>query len=108
LDGAPLLLYNFSLNETGSVTPLAAPPSIASAHAAHAEGHHHGHGARHDHAAHGHDHSHDYGHEPLPQRPAPGAGLTVISALTLSATGRLIAAGAMATALWLLALWAMR
>jgi len=111
LDGAELLLYNFPINETGHVTPLAAPTSIASVHAAHADGHHHGHGGGHDHAAHDHGHVHDHApahrHEPLGPRPAADPGLRVLSALTLSATGRLMAAGAMAATLWLLVLWAM-
>jgi hypothetical protein len=38
-------------------------------------------------------------------RPAPG--LRIVSALTMSVTGRLLAASLMAATLWLLALWAM-
>ena len=96
LDAASLLLYNLSLTETRTSTPLAAQPVIVSSREAHA--HDHAHPGGHGHGIHAHDHVHA-----APRRPA----LRVVSALTLSAPGRLLAAGGMAATLWLLALWAM-
>jgi hypothetical protein len=75
---------------------LAAQPLIVSSREAHA--HDHAHAGGHGHGAHAHHHA--------PAAPAPPA-FRVVSALTLSAPGRLLAAGAMAAVLWLLALWAM-
>lgn len=98
LDAASLLLYNLSLTETRTSTPLAAQPVIVSSREAHAHDHAHSDGHGHGHGIHAHDHVHG-----PPRRPA----LRVVSALTLSAPGRLLAAGAMAATLWLLALWAM-
>ncbi|AVO46076.1 hypothetical protein [Phreatobacter cathodiphilus] len=84
---------------------MAAQPVTVSRREAHAHDHAHAHvhGGGHDHAhAHSHDHAQAHAHA-APPRPA----LRVVSALTLSAPGRLLAAGAMAATLWLLALWAM-
>lgn len=96
LDAAALLLYNLFLIPTRTSTPLAAQPVIVSSREAHAHDHAHAGGQGHG------DHAHDHGHA-APGRPA----FRVASALTLSATGRLIAAGALAATLWLLVLWAM-
>ncbi|MDP2804130.1 MAG: hypothetical protein Q8O26_19840 [Phreatobacter sp.] len=79
---------------------MATPALPASPRPVPAGGHDHGH-------AHGLDHGHDlaHAHGHAGRRTVPG--LRIVSALTMSATGRLLAAGLLAATLWLLALWAM-